>query len=336
MTKFSDLEKNFGLSSEKNVELNLTNGGEAVIAVESRYHAKNNGVSPKDHTSRGNKMKRVFLILVAIIGFGISVKAQDVITLKNGTDIQALVQEINELDIKYKKIENPSGPNYTLKKSEILIIRYANGTKDIFPEEEKPVKTKDVYKSETTSVKSNENIETVYLPENMQNRKDVIILDNLHAFQTRITRTTHKHIYFIKYKKNGKEKEVRDEKKDIALTLSFNENAKQEKYPERMPLQDFMSLPIWMDEKNHTFYVFGTNRTIGSELEKIAPDLYNSYVTGKGLANSIISVPSIIGSVKLSNALKEYYSTFVNLEVCSKYGIIVTQYNSPLNLNNTK
>jgi len=29
---------------------------EAVIAVESRDHAKNNGVSPKDHTSRGNKL----------------------------------------------------------------------------------------------------------------------------------------------------------------------------------------------------------------------------------------------------------------------------------------
>ena len=30
--------------------------GEAVIAVESRDHAKKNGVSPKDHTSRVNKL----------------------------------------------------------------------------------------------------------------------------------------------------------------------------------------------------------------------------------------------------------------------------------------
>jgi len=84
----------------------------------------------------------VVMILFAVIGFGISVKAQDVITLKNGTDIQALVQEIGEIDVKYKKFENPNGPNYTLKKTEILIIRYENGSKDIFSEEVKSIETK--------------------------------------------------------------------------------------------------------------------------------------------------------------------------------------------------
>jgi len=58
MTKFSDLEKNFGLSSEKNVALNSTRQ-EAVIAVESRDHAKNNGVSPKDQMSRKNKLNSI-------------------------------------------------------------------------------------------------------------------------------------------------------------------------------------------------------------------------------------------------------------------------------------
>lgn len=31
-----------------------------------------------------------------------------------------------------KKIENPNGPNYTLRKSDILTIKYANGSKDVF------------------------------------------------------------------------------------------------------------------------------------------------------------------------------------------------------------
>ena len=53
MTEYSKLEKNFGLSSEKNVVLNSTRG-DAVIAVETRDHAKNNGVSPKDQMNRGN------------------------------------------------------------------------------------------------------------------------------------------------------------------------------------------------------------------------------------------------------------------------------------------
>jgi hypothetical protein len=56
MTAFSKLEKNFGLSSEENLELNSTSRG-AVIAVETRDHLSN-GVSPKDQRSRKN-----FLIL---------------------------------------------------------------------------------------------------------------------------------------------------------------------------------------------------------------------------------------------------------------------------------
>ena len=125
---------------------------DAVIAMGAETISKNTG-ELKIHKSRGNKMRRVFLIFVAVIGFGISIKAQDVITLKNGTDINAVVQEISDVEIKYKKFDNPNGPNYTLKKSEILMIRYANGSKDIFSEEEKPIETKDISTAESKSVK---------------------------------------------------------------------------------------------------------------------------------------------------------------------------------------
>ena len=81
-------------------------------------------------------MKKMFLIFVTVISYGIITNAQDVITLKNGTDIDALVQEIGDIDVKYKKFDNVNGPNYALKKSEILIIRYSNGSKDVFSEEE--------------------------------------------------------------------------------------------------------------------------------------------------------------------------------------------------------
>jgi hypothetical protein len=77
-------------------------------------------------------MKKNFLLLVVVIGFGIAATAQDVITLKNGTDIDALVQKIGEVEIEYKKFDNPNGPNYTLRKSEIFMIKYANGSKDVF------------------------------------------------------------------------------------------------------------------------------------------------------------------------------------------------------------
>jgi len=90
-------------------------------------------------------MKKVFLILIAVIGFGTITNAQDVITLKNGEEIQALVQEIGEFHIKYKNFHNLDGPDYILNKSEILIIHYANGTKDIFLKETKPAVQENLY-----------------------------------------------------------------------------------------------------------------------------------------------------------------------------------------------
>ena len=67
-----------------------------------------------------------------------SVKAQDIITKKNGDDLKAKVLEVNQTEIKYKKFESPNGATYTMLKSEIMIILYADGTKDIFNEEKNP------------------------------------------------------------------------------------------------------------------------------------------------------------------------------------------------------
>ena len=93
---------------------------------------KKHGRNPKSQMSRGNMMQRA-LLLFAVFWVAVATAfAQDVITLKNGDDIQALVQEIGDIDIKYKKFENPTGPNYTLKKAEVFMIKYANGSKDVF------------------------------------------------------------------------------------------------------------------------------------------------------------------------------------------------------------
>jgi hypothetical protein len=77
-------------------------------------------------------MKKVLLILVAVIGFGIITNAQDVITLKNGTDIEASISVIWDTEIQYKKFDNPNGPTYTLRKSEIFRIVYQNGSIETF------------------------------------------------------------------------------------------------------------------------------------------------------------------------------------------------------------
>ena len=79
-------------------------------------------------------MKYVFLLL-ALFCFAGSY-AQDVIILKNGDEIEAMVTEVLPDDIKYKKATNLSGPTYTLQKSKIFIIRYQSGDKDVFDKEE--------------------------------------------------------------------------------------------------------------------------------------------------------------------------------------------------------
>jgi hypothetical protein len=58
--------------------------------------------------------------------------SQDVITKKSSEDIQAKIMEVTTTEIKYKKYDNPNGPTFTLLKSDVLMIRYENGSKDVF------------------------------------------------------------------------------------------------------------------------------------------------------------------------------------------------------------
>jgi|GEM_PF-6867792 hypothetical protein len=63
--------------------------------------------------------------------------AQDIITKRDGVDIEAEVLETTDENIKYKKFDFQDGPTYTEKTSEILIVRYENWSEDIFLKEEK-------------------------------------------------------------------------------------------------------------------------------------------------------------------------------------------------------
>lgn len=77
-------------------------------------------------------MKRfIAIVFTAFCSLAI-VQAQDIITTRNGEDIQSKVLEVNKKDIKYKKYDNLDGPTYTMQKSEILIVRYANGADEVF------------------------------------------------------------------------------------------------------------------------------------------------------------------------------------------------------------
>ena len=77
-------------------------------------------------------MKKACLLLLTFVFIAFASKAQDIITLTSGTQIQAKVLEINPGDVKYKDYNNADGPVITILKSTVAMIQYANGTKTIF------------------------------------------------------------------------------------------------------------------------------------------------------------------------------------------------------------
>jgi len=86
-----------------------------------------------------SRILKIFMLFALVATLGFNAMAQDVITLKNGDEIEAIVQEVGINEVKYKKWANQAGPDYILKKSEIFMIKYINGSKDVFANNIAPV-----------------------------------------------------------------------------------------------------------------------------------------------------------------------------------------------------
>jgi len=69
--------------------------------------------------------------------------AQDIITKTNGDEIKAKVTEIGIDDVKYNRFDNLTGPVYSVKKSEIFMITYEDGSKDVFGKKSSQTKPAD-------------------------------------------------------------------------------------------------------------------------------------------------------------------------------------------------
>lgn len=55
----------------------------------------------------------------------------DLIILKNGDEISAKVIDVGLDEVKYIKCDNLTGPTFTIRKSEIFMIKHANGSKTV-------------------------------------------------------------------------------------------------------------------------------------------------------------------------------------------------------------
>jgi hypothetical protein len=76
------------------------------------------------------------ILLTFSVLAGNSLRAQDIIVLSTGEEIRSTVSEVAPDMIRYKKFENLSGPVYSIEKSKVFMIKYQNGTKDVFNQPE--------------------------------------------------------------------------------------------------------------------------------------------------------------------------------------------------------
>ncbi len=99
-------------------------------------------------TNKVSIMKIILFILSGIFSFGAF--AQDTLYTTKGKIITGKVAEITPTEIKYKRAANPDGPLYVVDRSEIVLIHYKNGSKDVFESSE-------TVNSNNTQTTSNDN-----------------------------------------------------------------------------------------------------------------------------------------------------------------------------------
>ncbi len=73
--------------------------------------------------------------MVLLTAYALMVNGQDILTTQSGDELRVKVVEISASTIKYRVYENPTGPMHTIAKSEVFMITYENGTKDVFSQE---------------------------------------------------------------------------------------------------------------------------------------------------------------------------------------------------------
>jgi hypothetical protein len=81
-------------------------------------------------------MNAIRLTVFSVLVFSLSVFADlsDTIIMKDGEEIIGNIVEISNDNVKYKRMDNPAGPMFILSKNSIFMIKYKNGTKDVFNE----------------------------------------------------------------------------------------------------------------------------------------------------------------------------------------------------------
>ena len=77
-------------------------------------------------------MRYIIVLISALCLSAASLLGQDIILFRDGNSVEAIVVEITQTEIKYKKFKNPNGPLYTKSQSDVQSIKYAYGEVEEF------------------------------------------------------------------------------------------------------------------------------------------------------------------------------------------------------------
>jgi hypothetical protein len=80
-------------------------------------------------------MKKLFLAMICVL-VAQTMWASDYIYMLDGSEVEAKVTEVTPTTIKYKKMSNVNGPVYTVAKGAVFMIKYENGQKEVFLQQE--------------------------------------------------------------------------------------------------------------------------------------------------------------------------------------------------------
>lgn len=81
-------------------------------------------------------MKRIILLAICAVLSAISINAQDIITKKDGTKIEAKVMAVSDEIVEYKRANYLDGPTFSVSVLDLDYITYANGDKQKFEDVE--------------------------------------------------------------------------------------------------------------------------------------------------------------------------------------------------------
>ena len=85
--------------------------------------------------TKKNIFKMILVVLLLLIAIS-TVYSQDMIVMRDGTSIDAIILEVSPSEIRFRRAENPEGTVRTLRTSEVNMIIYENRSVEVFHHQE--------------------------------------------------------------------------------------------------------------------------------------------------------------------------------------------------------